>query len=237
MSEWRDRHAGSQTVALTRALVELLSKLPDPKSDKERDDQQRLRAGIEVARAIILSADPQLLSARIIDAPSPALSQVQNATSAYVSSGDAAQLTSANAYLEQVLDALTTWLQRPAREARQTIAALRRDVEEVLEDLRGEAGRNRDRAAELEQALARVRSEIEQLVDQATAEAQSALAPLAARQTELTAEISNQKSRLDAAIAQFQSQFSTAESQRAEQFATADCARGRGTRHVHDRAA
>lgn len=221
MSEWQDRLAGSQSVALTQALVDLVTQLPDPQSDNERDGQVRLRAGVDAARAIVLGADANLVTARMIEGPATSLSQAQIALSSYATSGDPAQLTSANAYLEQALDALASWLQRPAREARQTVAALQRDAAAAIGDLRARAADLSTTSRALTDEIAQVREEIGQLVEEAQSAASAALAPLEAKQSELGADIAAQKGRLDAAIAQFQAQFSAAEAQRSEQFTAA----------------
>src|SRR5262245_38278636 len=221
MSEWRDRLAGSQATALTQALVELSGQFPEAQADAEVDDQARLRSGIEAARAIVLGADANIVSARMIEAPVTAMSQTHVALSSYVSAGDPAQLASANAYLEEVLDALATWLQRPAREARQTVAALQRDSSAVIDDLRARVASVTSLNQTAADEIAQNRDEMVRLVAAAEQSATAALAPIEERQAELNTDIGAQKGRLDAAIAQFQSQFSTSEAQRTEQFALA----------------
>lgn len=171
----QERLSGSQTVALVHSLSELVSRLPPASTDSEADMQFRLRAGIDATRAVVLGADPNLATPRMIEGPAALLSQLHNAVSAYVGAGDAAQLISATEFLDNVIDALAMWLQRPAREARQTVAALHRDAAVVVEDLRRRAAEVAENTSATAARIDEVRREIDTLVAEAETAAASSM--------------------------------------------------------------
>src|SRR5262245_43844279 len=124
MSVWDERLTSSQSWVLVNQLQTLVEGLPEARDEAELESQQRVRHVADVARTIIVGADPRLVSPRMISDVQTSLSQIVNAVQTYNSGSDPTYLTNANSYSDELLTTLAIWLQRPAREARQTVAAL-----------------------------------------------------------------------------------------------------------------
>jgi FtsZ-binding cell division protein ZapB len=218
MTAWDDRFTSSQTLVLANQLPSVLADLPAPREDEELEAQQRVAEVADLVRAIVVNANPRLVSPRMLaDAQTP-LSQLVNALQTYVSGSDITYLTNANSYADEVLGALGGWIQRPAREARQTVAALGRDAEAVIASLRGSGDQVLETIAALQARVEEINGQANSTVQAAEASAQEAIRALEKKITDVQAELDAEKLRIDAAVRDADSSFKTSQDTRDKQF-------------------
>ena len=246
MSLWSDRVESSQAHALIAEIADLVRQMPGAPSTAALEGRERLQRVADHLLRRVVTTDPELVPPKTLQTAVPHLTSIRDSMTAYLQTGDPAQLIATNDAIDALLASSYFWVVTPESEtdqARRAAIAYRRSVGQLLRHVEDDAAvttaelaaakqdaeaavagvrANAEAAvAALQQANTESISQIDTRATEAAARVESLIAPLEARVVASEQVINDQKSRLDVAIAGFQEQFSKAEATRTETFTQA----------------